>query len=239
MIGRPLAHLSLLWKERMLCAQTSLPLRFSLKVKVLVAQLCLTLCDPSGLSVARQAPLPMEFSRQEYWSGLPFPSPGDFPDPRIELGLLHCRLLFELPGGIVSVSPIRPREGRSVMSQSQKNSLKKRSNIWGIFLQYLISHLPVFTEEGTSLLPIKPVALKTPSSFSPNPTFTSPWRRKGSSQENVLCWERQFLHKPPALQDLQGSSGHSGSLALCFCMKNALQEIFHLLSSPLYSLVSR
>ena len=26
----------------------------------------------------------MEFSRQEYWSGLPFPSPGDLPDPRIE-----------------------------------------------------------------------------------------------------------------------------------------------------------
>ena len=31
-------------------------------------------------TVAYQAPLSMEFSRQEYWSGLPFPSPGDFPD---------------------------------------------------------------------------------------------------------------------------------------------------------------
>ena len=35
-------------------------------------------------TVACQAPLSMEFSRQEYWSGLPFPSPGDLPDPRIE-----------------------------------------------------------------------------------------------------------------------------------------------------------
>ena len=34
--------------------------------------------------VARQAPLSMGFSRQEYWSGLPFPSPGDLPDPGIE-----------------------------------------------------------------------------------------------------------------------------------------------------------
>jgi len=34
--------------------------------------------------VAHQAPLYMEFSRQEYWSGLPFPTPGDLPDPRIE-----------------------------------------------------------------------------------------------------------------------------------------------------------
>ena len=34
--------------------------------------------------VARQAPLSMEFSRQEYWSGLPFLSPGELPDPGIE-----------------------------------------------------------------------------------------------------------------------------------------------------------
>ena len=36
--------------------------------------------------MARQAPLSMEFSRQEYWSELPFPSPGDLPDPGIEPG---------------------------------------------------------------------------------------------------------------------------------------------------------
>ena len=35
-------------------------------------------------TAARQAPLSMGFSRQEYWAGLPFPSPGDFPDPGIE-----------------------------------------------------------------------------------------------------------------------------------------------------------
>ena len=33
---------------------------------------------------ARQAPLSIEFFRQEYWSGFPFPSPGDLPDPGIE-----------------------------------------------------------------------------------------------------------------------------------------------------------
>ena len=36
-------------------------------------------------TAAHQAPLLMGFSRQEYWSGLPFPSPGDLPDPGIEL----------------------------------------------------------------------------------------------------------------------------------------------------------
>ena len=35
-------------------------------------------------TVAHQAPLSMEFSKQEYWSGLPFPSPGDLPVPGIE-----------------------------------------------------------------------------------------------------------------------------------------------------------
>ena len=37
-----------------------------------------------GLYVAHQAHLSMEFSRQEYWSGLPCPPPGDLPDPGFE-----------------------------------------------------------------------------------------------------------------------------------------------------------
>ena len=46
------------------------------------AQSCPTLCDP--WTVAHQAPPSMGFSGQEYWSGLPFPSPGDLPDPGVE-----------------------------------------------------------------------------------------------------------------------------------------------------------
>ena len=37
-------------------------------------------------TIVHQAPLSMDFSRQEHWSGLPFPSPGDLPDPGIEPG---------------------------------------------------------------------------------------------------------------------------------------------------------
>ena len=37
-------------------------------------------------TTARQAPLSMGFPRQEYWIGLPFPSPGDLPDPGVEPG---------------------------------------------------------------------------------------------------------------------------------------------------------
>ena len=58
-------------------------------VCVFVTQLCLTLRTP--WTVARQAPLSMEFSRQEYWSGLPFPFPGDLPNPGIEPGFPALR----------------------------------------------------------------------------------------------------------------------------------------------------
>ena len=43
------------------------------------------------MDVACQASLSIGFSRQEYWNGLPFPSPEDLPDPGIEPRLLHCR----------------------------------------------------------------------------------------------------------------------------------------------------
>ena len=55
----------------------------------LVAKSYLTLVTP--LTVACQAPLSMGFPRQHYWSGLPFPSPGDCPNPGIEPEFLHCR----------------------------------------------------------------------------------------------------------------------------------------------------
>ena len=64
----------------------------------LVTQSCLTLCDPMDCSL--RGPLSMGFSRQEYWSGLPFPTPGDLPDPGIEPGCLALHedfLLTEPP----------------------------------------------------------------------------------------------------------------------------------------------
>ena len=45
-------------------------------------------------TVAYQAPLSMWFSRKEYWSGLPFPSPGDIPDPGIEPRSPPCRQML-------------------------------------------------------------------------------------------------------------------------------------------------
>ena len=53
-------------------------------------QLCATLW-----TVARQAPVSKGLSKQEYWSGLPFPSPGNLPNPETELSLL-CFLHWQV-----------------------------------------------------------------------------------------------------------------------------------------------
>ena len=59
-----------------------LPCVILLYVCKLISQSCPSFATP--WTAARQAPLSMGSSRQEYWSGLPFPSPGDLPNPRIE-----------------------------------------------------------------------------------------------------------------------------------------------------------
>ena len=55
-------------------------------------------------TVAHQAPLSMGFSRQEYWSGLPHPPPGDLPDPGPEPTPLKSPAL---PGGLFTTSATR------------------------------------------------------------------------------------------------------------------------------------
>ena len=62
---------------------------------------CMLSCVPlfaTPWTVACQAPMSMGFSRQEYWSGLPFPSPGDLPDPGIEAMYLTSPATAEPPG---------------------------------------------------------------------------------------------------------------------------------------------
>ena len=62
------------------------PSVITLKVKVKVKSLSHIRLFATPCNVAYQAPLSMGFSRPEYWSGLPFPSPGDLPNPGIEPG---------------------------------------------------------------------------------------------------------------------------------------------------------
>ena len=77
-----------------------------------VAQSCPTLWDP----IAHQAAPSMGFASQEYWSGLPFLSPGNLPDPVIQPGspaLQVDALPSELPG--------KPAKGEDVNGLSREN----------------------------------------------------------------------------------------------------------------------
>ena len=73
---------------------------------------------PIPWTITCQAPLLMGFSRQEYWSGLPFPSPGDLPDPGIEPvspGLQADSLPTELRG--------KPYMGRRGNKDTSKDAI--------------------------------------------------------------------------------------------------------------------
>ena len=76
------------------------------KVKVLVTQSCPTLCNPMDC-IAHQALLSLEFSRQEYRSGLPCVPPGDLPEPGIEpvSPALHANSLPSEPPGSSAGDP--------------------------------------------------------------------------------------------------------------------------------------
>ena len=71
----------------------------------MVCMSCPTLCNP--MDGAHQAPLSMEFSRQEYWSGLPCLSTGDLLDPGLNPCLL-CLLLWQA-GSLLLAPPGKPK----------------------------------------------------------------------------------------------------------------------------------
>ena len=73
-------------------------------------------------TVAHRAPPSMEFSRQEYWSGLPFPSPGDLPDPGIEPGSSSLRA-----DALPSKPPGKPQMN---LSMKQKPAPRQRTDLW-------------------------------------------------------------------------------------------------------------
>ena len=90
-----------------------------------VAKLCLTLVTP--WTVAHQAPLSLGFPRGEYWSGLPFPSPGDLCSLGIELTSLALAdgFLTEPPGKPKSLLLTTERSPMPQLSQKENKRLYK------------------------------------------------------------------------------------------------------------------
>ena len=87
-------------------------------VSGLVVKSCPMLATP--WTVVHQVPLPMGFFRQEYWSGLPFPSPGVLPDPEIEP---------RSPALQVDSLPIEP-PGKPVKHFSKKDLEETCKRVW-------------------------------------------------------------------------------------------------------------
>ena len=126
--------------------------------------------QPHGLQRAHQAPLSMGFSQQEYWSGLPFPSPGTLLDPGIEPespALLVDSLLSEPPG--------KPNSYSSVQFSSVAQSCPTLCDPTNHSMPGLPVHhqLPEFTQTHVhrvrdAIQPSHP--LSSPSPPAPNPS---------------------------------------------------------------------
>ena len=94
----------------------------------LVAKLCLILMNP--WTIAHQAPLFMKLCRQEYWTGLPFPSPEGLPDPGIEPGsptLQADSLPIELPGKpghfVLTIINANPKEDEELTHEKKAHTV--------------------------------------------------------------------------------------------------------------------
>jgi len=75
-------------------------------------------------TVAHQAPPCMEFSRQEYWSGLPFPSPGDLPDSGIEPGSSTVQV-----DALLSEAPVTIKKGKEKLCNFHFKKEEKRKTL--------------------------------------------------------------------------------------------------------------
>ena len=89
-------------------------------------------------TVAYEAPPTMRFSRQEYWSGLPFPSPGDLPNPGIEPG---CPALQA--DALPSESPRKPNEEKPDEENQRKKNQTQKAMYYMISFQ--LSICPLWT----------------------------------------------------------------------------------------------
>ena len=69
-----------------------------------------------------QAPVSMEFSRKEYWSGLPFPSPGDLPDPGLNPNLYPALLADSLPSEPPAAAAAKSLQSCLILCNSRDGS---------------------------------------------------------------------------------------------------------------------
>ena len=148
------------------------------------AKSCLTLCDTMDCS--HQAPLSMGFSRQEYWSGLPFPSPGDLPNPGVE-PLVSCSaggFFTPEPPGKPLLTAIEPY--LSLLIEHFDSSIKLKVNCFICFPSYsVVKNLPV-NAGGSDLIPGSRDCLE----------------REMATHFSILAWEISWTEELGGLQSV-------------------------------------
>ena len=161
-------------------------LRFILPLPTLahsVVQLCLTLCDLTDYT--HQAPLSMGFSRQEHWSGLPFPPLGDLPNSEIKFTSIAAGRFFLYHWGAWNVRSMNQGKFSSVQFSSVAKSCPTlcdpmNHSTPGLPVHH---HLPEFTQTHVrvhgAIQPSHPRSSSSPP--APNPSqHQSPfqWKKK-------------------------------------------------------------
>ena len=143
-------------------------------------------------TVAHQAPLSMEFSRQEYWSGLPFPSPGDCPDPEIKT---ESPVSPTLAGGFFTTVP--PKKRVCVHIPSSGFSVYFKSFYHGFFIPeflYLVNFLigwiycqVMWLSHAESWLCVLQILSCLRDACLCLPTSTTSWPGLGSFPSGLTC----------------------------------------------------
>ena len=185
------------------------------KWKVLVTPLYPTLCDL--WPVAHQAPLSMGFSSQDYWSGLPFPSPGDLPYPGVELGFPSLQadsLPSESPGKPSRANMIKRHtlHFRGLECKSRKSSdTKNNSQVWPWITKLSRERLTEFCQE--KMLVLANILFQQPKRWLH--TWTSPGGQYWTQIDYILCSQiwRSYIQSAKIRPGADCSSDHQLHIA--------------------------
>ena len=147
----------------------------------------------SPWTIACQAPLSMEFPRQEYWSRLPFPPPGDLPNPGIEpASPALADRFFPILSHIyiyiyVSISNIYTEF--SIYKYIFIYYLYVYVNIWASLVAQSVKNLPTVQETWVQSL-----------------SWADPLEKEMATHSTILAWKISWAEEPGGLQSM-GSQG--------------------------------